>query len=72
MSDQQAHNAAAGPSTGGEQPEENQPLLAPGDPQKEEALRAYKKALKSHEELSEGLKKSEFAATMTISACDGS
>lgn len=57
MSDQQDHNAAAGPSSG--QPEETQPLLAPGDPQKEEALRAYKKALKSHEEMSEGLKRSE-------------
>ncbi|CAO1615744.1 unnamed protein product [Sympodiomycopsis kandeliae] len=52
-------NAAAGPSSG-QQPEETQPLLAPGDPQKEEALRAYKKALKSHEELSEGLKKMRF------------
>lgn len=58
MSDSQQPNAAAGPSSG-QQPEESQPLLAPGDPAKEEALKAYKKALKSHEELSEGLKKSE-------------
>lgn len=48
-------NAQAGPST--ERP--SSPLLAPGDPAKEEALKAFKKALKKHEESSENLKKSE-------------
>ncbi|CEH13397.1 26s proteasome regulatory complex atpase rpt4 [Ceraceosorus bombacis] len=34
--------------------------LAPGDPRKEGALKSYKKALKQHEDLSEGLKKLRF------------
>lgn len=60
MSDPQQQpqpSAEAGPSS---DPGEMQPLLAPGDPRREEALRAYKKSLKSHEELSENLKKMRF------------
>ncbi|PWN18727.1 putative RPT4-26S proteasome regulatory subunit [Microstroma glucosiphilum] len=55
-------NAAAGPSTGAaaNNSEEQQPLLAPGDPAKEQALKAFKKALKSHEDLSGGLKRLRF------------
>lgn len=65
MSDQQPpadSNAAAGPSTGAaaNNSEEQQPLLAPGDPAKEQALKAFKKALKSHEDLSGGLKRCEW------------
>jgi hypothetical protein len=65
MSDQQPpadSNAAAGPSTGAaaaNNSEEQQSLLAPGDPAKEQALKAFKKALKSHEDLSGGLKRRE-------------
>lgn len=52
---QQPNQAEAGPSSG-----ETQPLLAPGDPRREEALRNFKKSLKAHEDLSENLKKMRF------------
>lgn len=37
----------------------SEPQLAPGNPQKEEALKAYKRALKNHEDLSANLKNRE-------------
>lgn len=52
---QQPNQAEAGPSSG-----ETQPLLAPGDPRREEALQNFKKSLKAHEDLSENLKKMRF------------
>ncbi|PWN89975.1 putative RPT4-26S proteasome regulatory subunit [Acaromyces ingoldii] len=52
MSDQVASSSSGnGPS---------EPQLAPGNPQKEEALKAYKRALKSHEDLSTNLKNLRF------------
>lgn len=52
----QQPSAEAGPSSGTAEA----PSLAPGDPRREEALRAFKKSLKAHEQLSEGLKQMRF------------
>ena len=46
----------AGPSSG--EPAQ----LAPADPRKDNALKAYRKALKQHEDLSAGLKKREWSS----------
>lgn len=54
---------ASGPAaSGSNNASSSEPPAAPvitGDPRKDAALVAYKKSLKSHEDLSDGLKKSE-------------
>ncbi len=57
------NNAAAGPSSGSAN---NGVPSITGDARKDTALAAYKKALKQHEDLSEGLKKSEYLPASVI------
>ncbi|CAO1617977.1 unnamed protein product [Parajaminaea phylloscopi] len=57
---QQPQSAEAGPSSAPEGAAPAAPSLAPGDPRREEALKAFKKSLKAHEELSDGLKRMRF------------